>query len=321
MDSATAFLLVAKTYCRDRSSKKTAKSIFSNDPNVDGQKILTQDIVEKLRPLKRLQLDLLILTSFSDNSTVHWRPSWFEHGCFAEGFWTLHNPPNVVTEQLPSKPGEISILTRRMRRLDDPPPIFIKTKTHWEQYCRMYGVPENFLCEEQVQLIRMGLPKNDLGMLRAPQSYPRYPEPQPKDRGRYLLDPAMHNNLPRTFQDIGDDNVIMIHSNGAIEISNWEQFFFHASQWTHMGGKGQYIHDEWYVPDFDKSKLKYQGAGRRWSYLPWTEEQDTSCRNLAIRRIGKTNAETLEESQAVTNGGVTPADSGFGEGDIETTET
>jgi hypothetical protein len=52
-------------------------------------------------PPKRLQLDLLLLTSFPDNSTLYWRPPWFAQLPPPLSHWTLHNPPNVVTERLP----------------------------------------------------------------------------------------------------------------------------------------------------------------------------------------------------------------------------
>jgi hypothetical protein len=109
--------------------------------------------------LKRWQEDLLILTGFNDNSTLHWRPSWFAQSGYATGFWTLHNPPGVVTELLPMKELGRSVITRRMRRYDDAPAPYIKSWDHWYRYCEMYGVPLDFLCEEQITFMRLGLSK------------------------------------------------------------------------------------------------------------------------------------------------------------------
>jgi hypothetical protein len=117
--------------------------------------------------LKRLQFDLLLLTSFSDNSTLHWRPSWFSQAPFSLSPWTLHNPPNVVTERLPQAAAHSRhVYTRRMRRAGDPAPAYIKTWEHWRRVCALYGVPEDFLCEEQVGLMREGLLRDEDGALR-----------------------------------------------------------------------------------------------------------------------------------------------------------
>jgi hypothetical protein len=74
----------------------------------------------------RLQQDLLLLTSFNDNTSLHWRPAWFPRQTGL--LWTLHNPPNVVTERLPSNGQHgMQVFTRRMRRPEDPAPLFMKT--------------------------------------------------------------------------------------------------------------------------------------------------------------------------------------------------
>ncbi|KAJ4293244.1 hypothetical protein N0V90_008526 [Kalmusia sp. IMI 367209] len=90
--------------------------------------------------LKRLQQDLLILTSLPDNSSLAWRPSWFTVPTFALNLWTLHNPPHVITEELP-KNGALGrqVMTRRMRRKGDREPMWIKTQMQWEKYCDMPG--------------------------------------------------------------------------------------------------------------------------------------------------------------------------------------
>ena len=121
---------------------------------------LTQATVHVDPELKRFQQDLLILTSINENETIHWRPSWFNQQPFSETFWTLHNPPNVVTERIPRMNRGRQYYTRRMRRADDLPPLYIKTWDHWRRYCDMYGIPHDFLSEVQIELIRLGLPRD-----------------------------------------------------------------------------------------------------------------------------------------------------------------
>jgi len=133
---------------------------FSIPPN------LTQTLVEKDAQLNRRQQDLLILASLNDNSTLHWRPSWFQQHPFNQKFWTLHNPPNIVTEKIPNtKYAAKEYYTRRMRRPDDQEPLYIKSWDHWKRYCDMYGVPCDFFCQEQIALMRLGLPRNVKGEL------------------------------------------------------------------------------------------------------------------------------------------------------------
>ena len=115
--------------------------------------------------VKRFQQDLLILTGFNDNSSLHWRPAWFVEGRAKGMMWTLHNPPNVVTEPLPNDGKEMQMYTRRMRRGNDPPPLYIKDWDHWARYCGIYGIPHDFLNEDQVRLMRVGLPTNANGSI------------------------------------------------------------------------------------------------------------------------------------------------------------
>lgn len=121
---------------------------------------LTQPIVDADPQLKRFQQDLIILTGFHENDTLHWRPSWFQQEPFSTNFWTLYNPPNVVTELLPgSKLGRL-VYTRRMRHSSDPTPSYIKTWAHWDRVCDLRGIPRDFLCEKQIELMRLGLPRD-----------------------------------------------------------------------------------------------------------------------------------------------------------------
>jgi len=118
---------------------------------------LTQAIVDANPELKRFQQDLLILTSHNETSTLHWRPSWFAQDSHAKNFWTLYNPPNVVTELPPGSSRSRMVYMRRMRRAGDRYASYIKDWEHWERYCALRGVPVDFLCEAQVELTRLGL--------------------------------------------------------------------------------------------------------------------------------------------------------------------
>lgn len=127
---------------------------------------LTQDMVDTDPELKHFQQDLLILTSFNETETFHWRPSWFQQESYSTKFWTLYNPQDVVTEYLPGKrPQKWQNYTRRMRRVSDGPSSYIKTWDDWYRVCDLRGMPRDFLCEEQVELMRLGLPRDGDGNL------------------------------------------------------------------------------------------------------------------------------------------------------------
>ncbi|CAO2657304.1 Nn.00g034300.m01.CDS01 [Neocucurbitaria sp. VM-36] len=250
---------------------------------------LTQAAVDVDYQLKRIQQDLLILTSINENETIHWRPSWFNQEPFSNKFWTLQNPPNVITERIPHKYRGRQYYTRRMRQADDPPPLYIKTWHHWRRYCDMYGLPQEFLSEGQIELMRLGLLRNEQGNIcAAPPSHPLYPEPQPPGRGRYILDPSTYiTHLPKKFHSVNHNasipsevEVVVVHSDGALKVEPRENFFMHSSQWTHFDGYGGYRLDEPQV--VDDTAPKEQGPGRRWAYLPWTKEQEESCKPLKL---------------------------------------
>ncbi|KAH6538279.1 hypothetical protein HBI81_056180 [Parastagonospora nodorum] len=261
-------------------------------PTIPGY--LTQALVLSNPQLRRLQQDLLVLTSFNENSTLHWRPPWFAQDLHAARFWTLYNPPNVVTELLPHAPLGQLVYTRRMRRAGDMPPAYITTWKHWNRVCDSAGVPRDWLNEEYVELMKLGLPRDEGRDICAPPSIPMYPEPQPLDRGRYILDPATYRSLPRKFhlpdytdEPIEDVQVVVVHSSGRLAIEPREDFFLHSSQWTHFDGHGGYALDGGYVPDLEAPKE--QGKGRRWCWVPWTGEMETSCR-LVVKLRGWNSA-------------------------------
>jgi hypothetical protein len=126
---------------------------------------LTQAIVDSDPELKRFQQDLLILTSFNETSTLHWRPSWFDQDPHSKSFWTLYNPPNVVTELLPRAERGRMVYTRRLRRKEDGDgaPRYMKSWEQWNRYCDLRGVPRDFLCGAQIELMRLGSSRDGEG--------------------------------------------------------------------------------------------------------------------------------------------------------------
>jgi hypothetical protein len=98
---------------------------------------ITQATVDADPSLKRFQQDLLILTIFNENETLHWRPLWFTQSLYSASFWTLYNPPNVVTEQFLHTKMDRLVYTRRTRHPEDPFPSYIKTWDQWHSLCAM----------------------------------------------------------------------------------------------------------------------------------------------------------------------------------------
>ncbi|KAG9187657.1 hypothetical protein G6011_05528 [Alternaria panax] len=110
----------------------TSPASVSLDPTpqtsrVEASKDVTHNHVEADLQFKRRQQDLLVLTDLNDNSTLHWRPSWFKWDPFNKICWTLHNSPNVVIEKLPSTvPRSKDYYTRRIWHNGDRLTIYIK---------------------------------------------------------------------------------------------------------------------------------------------------------------------------------------------------
>jgi hypothetical protein len=92
------------------------------------------------------------------------------------------------------------------------------------------------------------------------------------------LTPKFHK-LRTDAANIEDVQVVVVHSTGEMKVEAREEYFLHASQWTHFDGAGAYAPDEKYVPEM--SAPKDQSWERRWSYLPWTTEMDQSCGKVA----------------------------------------
>ena len=155
--------IATPTSLKSTSSRLTSKL---QGPSFLIPQNLTQARVDQIPELKRHQQDLLVLTSLSNNSTLHWRPAWFKQDPFNKKFWTLHNPPNVVTEKISdTNYATKEYYTRRMRRPGDHESLYIKSWDHWIRYCDMYGVSYDFLCEEQIALMHLGLHRNAKGRI------------------------------------------------------------------------------------------------------------------------------------------------------------
>ncbi|KAF2654586.1 hypothetical protein K491DRAFT_559200, partial [Lophiostoma macrostomum CBS 122681] len=198
---------------------------------------LTQDLIEKGNPqLRRFQMDLLVLTSLPETS-INWRPSWFPQG--PSKMWHCYNPPDVVTVSLPyasnGSPNNFAYFTRRMRQKDDPPSLYIKTWDAWNQYCAVTGVPKDFLNKDMIKLMRLGLLRAFDGSLVAPPSLPRYPEPWNTDLDHWVLDPSLYHTFPPPFRNVHTDKVVVMRSNGALEIQPRQEQPT-LSQWQHKTG-------------------------------------------------------------------------------------
>jgi hypothetical protein len=72
-----------------------------------------------------------------------------------------------------------------------------------------------------------------------------------------------------------------VHSNGEVKVEDFEPYYFHESQYTHFNGLGGYVDDRWYGANLD-APVKCQGRNRRWSYVPWTAEQEASCKGFVL---------------------------------------
>ena len=103
-----------------------------------------------------------------------------------------------------------------------------------------------------------------------------------------MLDPSTYTtHLPRKFHAVDyaatitdKVEVVIVNSNGALTVELRNRYFVHESQWVHYDGNGGYRLDEPQI--VDQTVPKEQGPGRRWSYLPFTKEQEESCAPLRI---------------------------------------
>jgi hypothetical protein len=46
-----------------------------------------------------------------------------------------------------------------MRQDGDQPPFYIKDWNHWARYCAINGIPKDFLNEDMIKFMRLGLPR------------------------------------------------------------------------------------------------------------------------------------------------------------------
>jgi hypothetical protein len=174
-----------------------------------------------------------------------------------------------------------------MRREGDAAPVYIKDWEGWRRNCEMYGIPEDFLCEEMVRMMREGLPRDAQGGVcgelfalvllfsvnvfsvervsvvgvrtvlideqAAPPSFPLYPEPPLQ--GRYALRRDLYtSHLPDKFAEVGRDQILLVEASGKLIAEN-----------------------------VDASEEQKEGKGYRWSYVPWTDAMEESCKPWAVK--------------------------------------
>lgn len=271
--------------------------------------ILTQSIINRDADMKRFQQDLLVLSSLNDNETLFWRPPWFKQSPFSDRLWTLHNPPNVVTERVPSVKEGRQYFTRRIRLEGDAPPAFIKTWKHWKHYCELYGVPEDLFCQDHIVLLRLGLPRTPkasfcrrfsllyyifVALLKiiAPPAHPLYPEPPSVGEGTYILDPSCYiTHLPKKFHCVDHTassadtvEIVVVDPDGKLSVMSKDQFLMQKMKQLQLD------HPHGSTANFSKvaqyMMLRPQGPGKRWSYVPWTRKQEESCQpqKLSLKR-------------------------------------
>lgn len=120
-------------------------------------------------------------------------------------------------------------------------------------------------------------------MYIVPPTRPLYPEPQPLGQGRYMLDQSTYtSHLPPKFHTVDhaatkpeNAEVVVVEANGGLKVEPRARFT-QPSQFTRFDGYGRRRIDG---PQSVHSIMsKGQGPGRRWSYLPWTREQEQSCK-------------------------------------------
>lgn len=263
-------------------------------PTVNIPQSITQNEIEAIPSLRRFQLDLLILTSMNENETLHWRPTWFHQEQFATRTWVIHNPPNVVTGRLPHQDRGCTWYIRRARDARDREPYFIKTWEHWNRYCDLYGTPHDFLCADHLTLLYLGHRKDQHGNLCVPPHFPLYPEPQPLGQGSYCLSlNTYETHLPKTFHGVNhaamipaDAEVVVVQSNGALTVKKLEHVSMDPKFQMRFDGYGNHRPGERDHGTHSK-RPSMQGKGRKWSYLPWTEEQEKSCRPIRLKLVLK----------------------------------
>ena len=132
--------------------------------------------------------------------------------------------------------------------------------------------------------------------VQAPPVHPLYPEPQPRGKGRYILDPSTYTtHLPRKFHNVDYSaaitdraEVVVVHSDGALTVEAKDHFFGYSSPFASINGNGRsHLEDRETL-----RKTAVLGLSRRWSFLPFTKEQEKSCaplkidlRSLAVKKM------------------------------------
>ena len=86
----------------------------------------------------------------------------------------------------------------------------------------------------------------------APPSHPLYPEPPL--RGRYALRAELYaTHLPRKFAEVEEGQVVVVEADGRLVGEYW-----------------------------DAGKEQVASRDCRWSWVPWTEAMEVSCRPWAL---------------------------------------
>ena len=94
---------------------------------------------------------------------------------------------------------------------------------------------------------------NTILIKAAPPTQPLYPEPPLT--GRYALRRALYStHLPDKFKEVGPDEILLVEADGKLVAEK-------------LGA----------------SREQTEGRGYRWSYVPWTEAMEVSCRPWSMK--------------------------------------
>lgn len=94
---------------------------------------------------------------------------------------------------------------------------------------------------------------NTILIKAAPPTQPLYPEPPLT--GRYALRRALYSTrLPDKFKEVGPDEILLVEADGKLVAER-----------------------------LGTSREQVEGRGYRWSYVPWTEAMEVSCRPWSMK--------------------------------------
>ncbi|KAF2270831.1 hypothetical protein CC78DRAFT_610888 [Lojkania enalia] len=101
---------------------------------------------------------------------------------------------------------------RRMRWVGDSPPVYTRSWEHWSRLCKFYGIPEDFLCEEHVSLLRNELLRSENGPILRMSPFTCQSEAASWSQSAIDL-PTRSRAV--AAQDIEDEHPIVFHSTRA----------------------------------------------------------------------------------------------------------